>query len=288
MAEKIGFKTISEIQATDVAALQPPAQVQLKAPKTGSYSRCYITYPTGEEFLFELSGKITCYLDQKTAEDGTLSYQLKMDLSNPIDQKGFSEIYKGLSAVVHKYKGAFGQPMFNPANPHGVLKNPMFSPMDKNTGELIQGAKPIVWAKIDAKSNFTKVVPKRDRNGNLTRDYDLLPVDYKNLAGKQVKASVILHLSDIYKGSTISPQVKIRSCAILEVTNSGYVDHRQSSVLSSLMNDDLDPEYLETLAKDMDKLKTVESILPPGLPTVTQLPQLEVPLDISGYLQPSN
>jgi hypothetical protein len=300
-ASEVNFIPISEVRSEAFIASQPPQTYQLKAPKTGSYSRCYMSYNRGtpeqpviDEGLFELSickGEV----EEKVNEDGTMGIQLKLMITNPDDQAGLDRAYMGCAGVVGLYKGQFGQPHFNPQTPHGVVKNPLYRFINKQTGELIQGATPVLWCKIDEngkkKSKFKQFKPKKNEDGTFMYDehgepvIEEIPISPRSLAGKDLEVSVVIHYSDIYKGSTISPQVKSRSVVVLDVKGAGSVEHGKSSQLLNHLKEKLQtsPDSFDTLATEFEKLRTsakaapAPSLLKPADPPQTGLPQAGVP-----------
>ncbi len=266
----VNFLPISSVFSDSFVAPQPPQTYQLKAPKTGSYSRCYLSYNRGtpdkpiiDEALFELT---ICkgVVEEKPNEDGSVGWQLHLQVADPNDQAGLDRAYMGCAKIVGLYKGMFGQPMFNPDAPYGVLKNPLYRSVNKQTGAIIDGATPSLWCKIDKKSAFKEVKVKRNADGqpiidsNGDPEVDTPSIDYKTLKEKDLTVSVILHYSNIYKGSTISPQVMVRSCAILQVSGAGHVDHTKSNKLTGFLKTQMtqDPAYFDNLAKEFEKLRT--------------------------------
>ena len=295
-ASDVNFISVSQIRSEAFIASQPPQTYQLKPPKTGSYSRCYMSYNRGapeapiiDEGLFELNickGEV----EEKANEDGTLGIQLKLLISDPQDQAGLDRAYMGCAGIVGLYKGQFGQPHFNAQSPHGVVKNPLYRFMNKQTGEFIAGATPVLWCKIDErgkkKSKFIEVKPKRNEDGSFVLnergepETEDIPIPPRSLVGKDLEVSVIVHYSDLYKGVNISPQVKARSVVVLDAKGAGSVQHGKSSQLLNHLREKLQtsPDSFETLSAEFEKLRTsAKTPAGPSLLKTNDAPQTGLP-----------
>lgn len=259
----VNFIPLSECLSESFDALQPPQTYNLKAPKTGSYLRCYMSYNRGtaeqpalDEPLFELA---ICKgtVEEKPNEDGSFGYQLKLTIKDERDQAGFDRMYLGMLNVAFKYKGQFGQAMATIESLKGTLKNPLYRIVDKMTGQLVANADPISWLKFDAKkTRFTHLRPRKEKGPDGNVEYDQVPIDYKQLVGKELEVSVIINTRDLYKGSTLSPQIFVRSCIILDMNNAGHVEHEKSGQLAEYLKAKAaDPRYMDDLNEKFEKLK---------------------------------
>lgn len=298
----LNFIPISSIKSENFLASQPPQEIKMRPPKTGSYWRCYLSYnrgtpqqPVVDEPLFELN---ICkgVVEQKDGEDGNVSWQLKLTIDDPLDQGGFDRAYFGCANVVALYKGPFGQPKFSATNPYGTLRNPLFQPINRQTGEHILGAKPIIWCKIDPKkSSFKQLVPKKNAQGVLLLDSEGLPeveevkIDYKALTECEITASVVLSYNNIYKGAMISPQVAIRSCVVLNVTGIHHVEHTKSEQLMNFVKKQIteDVDYFDKLATDVEKLRLQTPKSTPGSETSLLKPGSSVPIGFPTSIPPT-
>lgn len=286
------FISASRIVSANVSAPNPPKQYELKPPKVGKYSRTYLQYnygtpqqPSISEPLFELA--ITNGTIRKKVKDGKTEWKLNLRISNKQDLAGLEQLDAGMRQVIFKYKGKFNLHSYNPDNDPS-FRGSFFSPRDDN-GELIQGADPIMSLKINDQSSFQAVI---DSKGNTEK------VDYHNLEDKTITCSVIFNPRDLYSsGSAPSPQLFVRSCMIMSVSDKGEVDHNKSDIVRKFLQEN--PSMIDTLIEQIAKLKAGEktSLLETATnsnnktpPPPVQMPvnqPLQVPAVNQPYAQPS-
>lgn len=263
--DEIAYVSLAEVSIDRFDATQAPKTYNLKAPKTGSFSRLYISYnrgtpttPNYKEPLFEFTSELNASVVNKLEEDGRTTWQLHVKVDSPTDINGMSICTEGLNKCISKYPGFYGQKT-------RLEKDLVYRPLDSQTGAFIPGTPGSIWLKIGKDSKFKELVPVKDENGKYVIDpktgrpqFETPSIDYKLLAEKELKVSVIFHIRDIFKGAKISPQLFVRSCVILEMSEAKDVDHTKSSVIDKYYKSvvEEDPEHFEKLTKEFEKLRT--------------------------------
>lgn len=288
------YISAANIIATNLQAPNPPKSITVtKNGKSETYTRTYLSYNYGSsarpylaEALFELQ---ICKGKVKKNKKGDI--KLNLSITNEADLAGLSQLSLGFAYVVQRYKGSFGMQKFDPQNP-GNLRGAFFYPAVEGTGEIIEGAAPIVSLKMNEKTRFKVLKPKINPEThepiyiNGIPDFDEEVIDYKSLIDKQLDCSVVINARDLYySGGMPLPQIFVRSCMILNMSDSGEVEHTKSEMVRNFLQQN--PEVLNTLAEQIAKLKvggvstasllqpvdTSKSEPPINLPAAQPLPQ---------------
>ena len=249
-----------DINAKNLKAPNVPKEIT--SPKGEKYTRTYLSYNYGTldkpylaEALFELRiCKAKVKLNKKK------EHKLNAIITDPADLKGLTELSLGFAYCVESYKNKFGLRNFDPQHP-GDLRGSFFYPASED-GELIAGASPIVSLKMNEKTKFKVLKPKINPGTNEpimlpngSPDFEEELIDYKTLVDKQLDCSIIFNARDLYRSSgTPLPQMFVRSCMILNMSDSGEVEHAKSEVVRNFLQQN--PDALNTLLEQIAKLKT--------------------------------
>ena len=250
---------VTRAAGTNFSAPNPPKEITAKNGE--KYTRTYMTYNYGTvdrpymaEALFELQ---ICKGKVKKNKKG--EYKLNLIIEKQEDQAGLTQVSLGFAICVDKYKNKFGLRNFSP-QATGDLRGAFFYPATED-GEIIAGANPIVSLKINDKSKFKMLKPKINPETNEPIYIDGIPdfeeelLDYKTLLDKQLDCSVVINPRDLYRSSGMPlPQIFTRSCMILNMSESGDVEHAKSDMVRSFLQQN--PEVLNNLAEQIAKLKT--------------------------------
>lgn len=258
----------SKIVAANLTAPNKPKEI-ISPSKNGQpgekYTRTYMQYnymtPKGVyagEALFELQ---ICKGKVKRNKKGVP--KLNLTISDKDDLAGLAQLGVGFANVIYKWKGPLGNAKFDPNNPPSDFRGAFFYPVNEETGEPIEGALPIVSLKLNEKSKFRTLKVKCDSNGipimnNGIPDVEEESIDYTDLLDKTIECGVIFNARDLYRsaGSPL-PQLFVRSCMVLNITDSGDVEHTKSAMVQDFLRKN--PEALNTLAEQIAKMKGVES-----------------------------
>lgn len=255
----------SQIDANMLSAPKDPQEITSK--KSGEkFTRTFLQYnygtaerPQCSEPLFELR---ICKGNIKKNEKGEV--KLNLSITDQQDLVGLGQLNLAFALCVDKYKGRFGIKSFNPQNP-GELRGAFFYPQDKE-GNVLAGSTPIMSLKINEKSRFKVIKSKLNADKQMiyladgTPDIEEEIVNINTLIGKQVECSVVFNPRDLYhtRGVPI-PQLYVRSCMMLSITDSGDVEHGKSDMVKQFLQQN--PEMLNTLAEQLAKLKSGETSL---------------------------
>lgn len=254
---------VSAARAENIVAQNPPKDIT--APKSGEkYTRTYLSYNYGTpqnpyyaEALFELQ---ICKGVVKRNKKGAL--KLNLTVTDKADLAGMTQIDRGIAMTVDKYKNKFSLFNFNPNSP-GDLRGCFFYPRTE-TGELIEGAFPIVSLKHNEKSKYSYCEMLKNSDGSYIVDdkgmpaYKEIPVDYKTLENKELMCGVVINPRDLYRSSgTPLPQIFVRSCMIMSMSDKGEVEHTKSEIVRQFLMQN--PEMLNTLADQISKMKVTQS-----------------------------
>lgn len=284
------FISAANIIANNLTAPNPPKAITITNKSTGkseTYTRTYLSYnyatPKGtfsSEALFELQ---ICKGKVKRNKKGDI--KLNLSISDQTDLAGLGQLSLGFAYVVQKYKAAYGQHKFDPITNPGDLRGAFFLPAVEGTGEIIEGASPIVSLKMNEKTKFKVLKPKINlQTGepimyNGSPDYEEEPIDYLSLIDKSIDCSVVFNARDLYRSTGVPlPQMFVRSCMILNISDSGEVEHTKSEMVRDFLMKN--PEALNTLAEQIAKLKTGVSTAPSLLTmesSKTEAPKTESP-----------
>ena len=80
------------------------------------------------------------------------------------------------------------------------------------------------------------------------------PIDYRDLIDKSIDCGVIINPRDLYRSTGMPlPQFFVRSCMVLNITDSGDVEHSKSEMVRSFLAKN--PEALNTLAEQIAKMR---------------------------------
>jgi hypothetical protein len=141
----------------------------------------------------------------------------------------------------------------------------VFYSQDKE-GNVIAGSAPIMSLKLNEKSRFKVIKPKLNAEkqpvllADGTPDFEEEVVNVNTLLGKQVDCSVVFNPRDLYHTRGIPiPQLYVRSCMILSITDSGDVEHGKSEMVRQFLQQN--PDMLNTLAEQIAKLKSGQTSL---------------------------
>ena len=283
-----------------MAAQNPPKSI--KAKNGEEYTRTYFSYNYGSaqnpyfsEALFELQ---ICKGVVKRNKKGALKLNLTVVDKN--DLTGMTKVDKGMAAAVEKYKNLFGLFDFTVANAGG-FRGCFFYPRVEGTGQLIEGASPIVSLKHNEKSTYKYCEMLKNPDGSLVVDdkglpaYKEIPIDYKTLEGKELICGVVINPRDIYRSAGMPvPQLFVRSCMIMSMSDKGEVEHTKSDIVRSYLAQN--PEMLNTLADQIAKMKVGQadnlfakpaSAPPQGIPSFTSVPGQSTPAAPSFTSPPS-
>ncbi|CAN5700555.1 hypothetical protein BH23THE1_BH23THE1_29930 [soil metagenome] len=252
------FISIKDCIAANLQAPNPPKEI---ASKSGEkYTRTYLSYNYGTierpylaEPLFEL--KICKGRVKKNAKGVT---KLNLTITDPDDIKGMDQLSSGFALCVEKHKGKFGLKKFDPESPgdlHGALLYP-----SNEEGKEIEGASPIASLKMNEKTKFKLLKPKIDPETKEPIYVDSVPdfeeevIDYNTLLDKQIDCSVVVSARDMYRSSGMPvPQMFVRSCMVLSMSDNGEVEHTRSEMVRGFLLQN--PEILNTLADQIAKMK---------------------------------
>jgi hypothetical protein len=256
---------VSQIDATKLSVPKEPLEIISK--KSGEkFTRTYFQYnygtaerPQCSEPLFELQ---ICKGNIRKNEKGEI--KLNLFITNQEDLAGLNQLNLGFALCIDKYKGRYGIRNFNPQNP-GDLRGAVFYSQDKE-GNVIAGSTPIMSLKLNEKSRFKVIKPKLNAEkqpvllADGTPDFEEEVVNVNTLLGKQVDCSVVFNPRDLYhtRGLPI-PQLYVRSCMILRITDSGDVEHGKSEMVKQFLQQN--PDMLNTLAEQIAKLKLDQTSL---------------------------
>lgn len=299
------YVAVSKCIANNLQAPNPPKSITItKAGKSETYTRTYLSYNYGtperpylSEALFELK---ICKGKVKRNKKGEI--KLNLSITNMEDLAGLSQLSLGFAYIVHKYKNQYGLHKFDPQNP-GDLRGSFFYPVAEGTGEIIEGASAIVSLKMNEKTKFKVLTPKVnpetkeplydemdaiDEQGNRVFDeqgnkvvvrfpaYEETNIDYKVLLDKQIDCSVVINPRDMYRSmGTPLPQIFVRSCLVLSVSDSGEVEHAKGELVRKYLQQN--PEMLNSLAEQIAKLKVGESLLQTADVPKTGAPPADLP-----------
>lgn len=101
----------------------------------------------------------------------------------------------------------------------GQIKNFLYYQLDSQ-GDPLPGTMPTQYLKIrEFKSIFNVPNPKPTNANDKT-----IKVDHKSLRDKLLDAVVCFQVDNIFRGSSCSPQIFVRTCTILNITDDGSVD----------------------------------------------------------------
>lgn len=281
------FIPASQIDASKLSVPKEPQEITSR--KSGEkFSRTYFQYnygtaerPLCSEPLFELQ---ICKGIIKKNEKGEI--KLNLLITDQQDLAGLNQLNIGFALCIDKYKGRYGIRNFNPHNPID-LRGPVFYSQDKD-GNVIAGSVPMMSLKLNEKSRFKVIKPKLNAEKKPiflpdgTPDFEEELIDVNVLLGKQVDCSVIFNPRDLYhtRGVPI-PQLYVRSCIILSISDNGDVEHGKSEMVKQFLQQN--PEVLNILPEQIAKLKAeqvslLEVVKPKDTTTTSPPPLNAVPL----------
>lgn len=180
--------------------------------------------PITDMFYFELPvvksfGGINSKVEEKPARiEGDPPYikenhsiMFSFDLQDP-DCKAclgkLDEVYKGSAHVLNKFKGKVNRMHFNPENPEGSYKHPVYWKIDPATCERVPGRNPSMWVKLNHWKN----------NKTLFTDIEGNPIEWELLTDVEIKMIPLLQFEKIYCGSGLpSLQIKLVSAIITDI-----------------------------------------------------------------------
>lgn len=240
-----------------------PPKTQKSKEGNVSYLRSLINYnygtpekPIVKAAMFEFAictGRV-----RQKENNGKLEWKLNLVIKDENDIKGCEELSQGTYQEVYKHRALFKMNSFNPqyVAPESC-RGVYFIPTDQETGQVIQGAHPMVSLKIGDRSEFHVVsyVNPDDPNSIKTER-----IDYKTLQDKEITCSVVMNYWSLFKGSAgVLPQFTVSSCYVLNIADRTHVDHSKSDLVFSFLKEN--PELLNTLADQLAKLKAGQTVL---------------------------
>lgn len=195
-------------------------------PEAPIVDQCYIEFPP-----VVTKGGIVCQKEEKKSknpgEDNyvkeTYSMMFIFDLQNE-DNKKFlgkmDELHHGVAQTIVSYKAKIGLRHLDPKNPEATgLKNPVYYKVDQLTNER-SGQNPSIWVKL----NHWKT------NKTLFTDLECQPVDWSLLQDVEATMIPLVHVHQVYSGSTTSIQFKLISAVILSVVPINSVSKQTSTI----------------------------------------------------------
>ena len=223
------YISASQIVGESLHAPNPPKEIQ-NARITEKYTRTYLQYNYGTkekpyyaEPLFELT--ITNGTIKRNAKK---ALKLNLKIRDLGDLAGMAQLNLGFANVVNKYKGKYGLRNFSPEHP-GDLRGAIFFPADES-GIVIQGSDAICSLKMNEKTVFKILKPKADGT------YEEETLEQDRLNNKSVTCSVIVSARDLYHATALPiPQLFVRSCLILSMTENGEVEHTKSDMVKQYL-----------------------------------------------------
>lgn len=283
-----GFTPVSEVVPEKLNVAQTPQTRALPGGKQGTQTRAWYSYAHAEgrsgDAMFELKickGSIGKAVDEQT---GNVTWKLNLRNIDPEDLEGCARIDRGRYLNLAKHKVAMKMLNFDPNHP-GDIRTISFIPRNDDGSAA---GEPMISLKIDDKSQFKAIL---GIEGDEVNEVD---VDFKALIGEELQCSVIFQLWCDYKGSnasTSSPQIYARSCAIINSTSRGRVEHSKSEQLKNFLAS-ATPDQLAGLEAQIAELKKRQAEQPvtlltpaPPSPAPQQPPpqrQHEVPVGQGG------
>jgi hypothetical protein len=257
------FISVSEVVPESLDVAQTPQTRPIPGGGQGTQTRAWYSYrfPDGRvgDAMFELKickGSIGKTVDEKT---GNVTWKLNLRNLDPEDIEGCARIDQGRYRNLFKHKLAMKMLNFNPDHP-GDIRTISFIPRNDDGSAA---GEPMISLKIDDKSHFSAILGIEGDEANE------VPIDFKSLIGEDLQCSVIFQLWCDYKGSnasTSSPQIYVRSCAILSSTSRGHVNHTKSEQLKNFLAS-ATPDQLAGLEAQIAELKKRQAEQPKTLLT---------------------
>lgn len=236
--------TFDEFNPANLTGSEPIPQQIKKPNETINYNDIKLSYNYGtptdpiiQDLFFELpvvtSTGIKTKEEQAQGKNGaynkiTNSMMMVFDLADSETrddaQRGLdkiNELHKAAAQAVGKYKGKLKMHQFDPNDPRGDFKNPIYWPRDENS-EIIKGKNPNIWVKL--RNNYNKT---------LFTDLEGKPIDWKLLNNVNLTLLPLLHVEKIYVGSKASLQIYLASAIVLKIVPAG-TESRQTSTMERL------------------------------------------------------
>lgn len=215
------FISYEQVDHSCVGSL-PPTEKAVPGSLTDKYKELKITYkyPNGtlDEFLME-GCEVSCPrgIEEKTdPKSGNVSFSVMMVMNEITDPKCklFNEKFKfshAMSAVqIEKHRNALGLHKFTAksALEDESYKSPLYYPLDKTNGQLIDGKSPTMYVKL-TKLSFASTL--------FTQPDGKTEIPWKLLTKAEFKMIPLIHLSHVYIAGKPSFQVKLKSAVVTDL-----------------------------------------------------------------------
>lgn len=118
------------------------------------------------------------------------------------------DLHRGVAQSLVPWKAKIGLRHLDPKNPEATgLKNPVFYKVNQLTNERVAGQNPSLWVKL----NHWKT------NKTLFTDLDNNPVDWNLLTDVEAKMIPLVHVRQVYSGTSNTIQFHLVSAVILDI-----------------------------------------------------------------------
>lgn len=268
---------VSDVESAKYIAPNPPKTQKMQGA-SGTYIRMYTHYnygtdqrPKCSEALHEL--KIcNATIRSKDKDNGSVEWRLNIMLDDQDDIAGLEKVNQGIIGLVEKHHLKFGFKKFDRNNVEECYRPIFFFPSDKDTGELVQGARPILSLKINNNSKFQAMVDAKGKTEVVKH------TDFKDF---HITCSLVFAVNNLYRssnGGVIIPQTYVRDCIILNASPKGEIDHSNSEAVMAYLT--ANPEMVTTLAEQLEKIKAGQAttLLQPANPQHQPPAQLAPPM----------
>lgn len=244
----------------DVARLQmlEPTQKTAKDEKGNStnYNEMYPLYDCGEshprlETLHLQTCELTSYDGIKDSAFGKANdysiavklYEDNADFAELIDT--INEIHKGLAQILFKYKGKVGLSTLKKDDPHSTgFKNPINYPLDKQTGERLEGKPPALYLKLLSKGSGLK------EQKTVFMGVNGKEISWDLLKGVKIRFIPLIRFEKIYiGGGRASLQMKVVSAIVTAMESQSAIGLQMSTLKRLEQNKELVDSLNEQLEK---------------------------------------
>ena len=276
------FVKFSDVNAQNISCGTPEEKSVPNQP--AKYNQLVLNYNYGSEedpaidnLYIQLPPVRSTGIQEQPGVDGRVAYSMYVPL--PLNDESiktfvmkFQDCYKRVADLLETVKGFVKMPKFKAADPDGSgFKNPIYWPLDKQSGEVIKGKNPSMYLKL-IKRGLGKYEEKTlftDLRGN--------PLDWELFYNVDVIMVPLVQVEKLYiSGGKASLQVKLVSVVIKEIHARGTVS-RQQSTIEEIMQQD--PEAASRLEQQINQLMSDRSdFLKPNpgtaVPKIAQTPSV--------------
>jgi hypothetical protein len=207
------------------------------------------------DFLIELSEVESPFgIQPKVNAGGREEFRItvKYDLTNPENVKTvkvLDGLYMDLANILFQFKGDVGMPKFKASSPDDVegagLWPIVFRPMDKSTGEVLQGRAPLSFFKLFSRGRAPCVEQTLFKAPN----GDTIP--WSLLKGVELKFVPLIHVKRFFIGSVKLIQIDLISAFVTDIKSRGSESKQMPSILRMTSER---PELVDKVSSQLAKL----------------------------------